>query len=209
MAPAYTDPIPGATIGRTDQGVDATLAPGKPIDAPGLSKIIGIIPNWYQGQPFIWGELLNGPDAGHYWYAAEQLTPTVKPGQIVQGGQPVAIGAKTGTGLELGWATKAGQTLARATTGYTEGQATTAGTSFRNFLSTLGSSGSSATTAAAAATTPAAAVTPGTTSASSSGSYGGFAGWIEKAFLTLALLGAGAALSGVGAKHFLDQAKTR
>ena len=130
--------LPMATIGRTDQGVDANLRPGDPILAVGRSKVIGIIRNWYSGQPFVWLQLLEGGHAGQYYYVAEQITPSVTPGQTVNAGQPIGTYSTSGTGLELGWATGSGQTLARATTGYTEGQATPAGQSFRQFLSSLG-----------------------------------------------------------------------
>jgi hypothetical protein len=138
VAGGYTNPIPGAAIGRTDQGVDATLSPGSPILALGRSKVIGIIPNWYSGQPFVWLQLLDGVDAGKYYYVAEQITPSVTPGQVVNAGEPIGTYSSSGTGLELGWATSTGQTLARATTGYVEGEVTQAGQSFRRFLTSLG-----------------------------------------------------------------------
>jgi hypothetical protein len=134
----YTNPIPGAAAGRTDQGVDATLTPGAPILALGRSKVIGIIPNWFSGQPFVWLQLLDGSAAGKYYYVAEQITPSVRPGQVVNAGEPIGTYSSSGTGLELGWATSTGQTLARATTGYVEGEATQAGQSFRQFLTSLG-----------------------------------------------------------------------
>lgn len=137
-AGGYVNPIPGARAGRTDQGVDATLNPGDPILALGRSKVIGIIPNWFSGQPFVWLQLLDGADAGRYYYVAEQITPAVQPGQIIDAGAPIGTYSATGTGLELGWATSTGQTLARATTGYVEGEATQAGQSFRQFLTSLG-----------------------------------------------------------------------
>ena len=127
-----------SALGRTDQGVDYNLTAGAPILAIGKSKVIGIIPNWFKGQPFVWLQLLDGPQAGRYYYVAEQIVPKVTAGQIVQAGQTIATFAAHGTGDEIGWATASGQTLARATTGYTEGQATTAGSSFRAFLSSLG-----------------------------------------------------------------------
>jgi hypothetical protein len=134
----YVNPLPGATKGRTDQGVDATLTPGAPILALGKSKVIGTIHDWYDGQPLVWLQLLDGSHAGQYWYAAEQITPTVQPGQIVAAGEPIGTYAPSGSGLELGWATATGRTLASATTGYTEGQATPAGQNFTDFLDRLG-----------------------------------------------------------------------
>lgn len=131
----YVKPFGGSsTVGRTDQGVDFSAPPGSSVLAIGKAQIAGIIPNWYQGQPFIYYKLLNGPRAGQYVYASEQITPSVKPGQIVNAGQPIGKVAASGTGLELGFATSTGATLAHATTGYTEGAVTKAGEDFRKFL---------------------------------------------------------------------------
>lgn len=134
----YVNPIPGATFGRTDQGVDINLPVGHPILAIGDSKVIGISPNWYAGQPYVLFQLINGPKAGSYYYVAEQFSPTVKPGQTVRAGQTIGTYAQSGTGIEIGWGSPHdGETLAKSTTGYTEGQVTPAGTSFRNFLGGL------------------------------------------------------------------------
>jgi hypothetical protein len=53
-------------------------------------------------------------------------------------GQPIARYAASGTGIEFGWATPSGVTLAVATTGYEEGVATPAGKSMRAWLNSLG-----------------------------------------------------------------------
>jgi hypothetical protein len=123
---------------RTDQGVDATLPVGAPILAPCTVKILAIIPNWYAGQPLIYFELLDGPDAGKVQYVAEQITDLATPGSILQQGQVIARFAPSGTGIEYGWSTLNGVTLARATTGYEEGEVTPAGVSMRNWLNSLG-----------------------------------------------------------------------
>lgn len=131
----YVSPFAGnATAGRTDQGVDFSAPPGSNVLAIGKAKIAGIIPNWYQGQPLIYYQLLEGPRKGAFIYAAEQITPTVKVGQVVRAGQPIGRVAAKGTGLELGFATSTGATLAHTTSGYVEGQATAAGNAFRSFL---------------------------------------------------------------------------
>lgn len=131
----YLNPLSNATsIGRTDQGVDATLPPGAAVVAPGKIKIIGIIPDWYAGQPAVFYQLLDGPDAGKVQYIGEQITRLPAIGQIIQRGQAIAIGASSGTGVEFGWGTASLQTLARATTGYVEGQATAAGQAIRKWL---------------------------------------------------------------------------
>jgi hypothetical protein len=123
---------------RTDQGVDATMPVGAPILAPGSVKILAIIPNWYAGQPLVYWELLGGPDAGKVQYVAEQITGIAPPGTILQQGQTIARFSASGTAIEFGWSTLNGVTLARATTGYEEGQVTPAGASIRAWLNSLG-----------------------------------------------------------------------
>lgn len=123
---------------RTDQGVDANLPVGAPILAPCPVKILAVIPDWYAGQPLIYFELLNGPDAGRTQYVAEEITDLAEPGSILQQGQVIARYAATGTGIEYGWSTLNGVTLARATTGYEEGQITPAGQNMRDWLNALG-----------------------------------------------------------------------
>ncbi len=123
---------------RTDQGVDATMPTGAPILAPCRVKILDIEPNWYAGQPLIYFELLEGPDAGKVQYVAEEITQLARPGSTLQQGQPIARFAASGTGIEYGWSTINGITLAMATTGYEEGQETPAGKSMRAWLNSLG-----------------------------------------------------------------------
>jgi hypothetical protein len=134
----YINPLRFVTVwGRTDQGVDARLPVGAPILAPCRVKILATIPNWFAGQPLVYYELLEGPDAGKVQYVAEQITD-IAPVGILQQGQPIARFAPSGTDIEFGWAVLNGQTLARATTGYTEGQVTPAGRSIRAWLNALG-----------------------------------------------------------------------
>ena len=147
----YVSPIPAtARIGRTDMGVDVDLNPGDAIVAPGTSRVVGIMPNWYQGQPYVALQLLDGPMQGHNYYIAEQITPDVSVGQVVQQGQPIGHFAASGTGIEMGWAGSGSnweQTLAQET-GHDNADMgdhanTPAGVSFRNFLNELGHGGSS------------------------------------------------------------------
>ena len=139
---SFTNPVPGATVGRTDQGVDLSAPPGAPIRAITRERLVGIIQNWYKGQPYAWFQQLNSRNqpTGTYNYAAEQAVFTVRPGQVVQAGQAIGRVAPSGTGLEVGWATPTGDTLARATSGYTEGQATPAGQSYRKLVPLGGAS---------------------------------------------------------------------
>ncbi len=136
---SYIDPLQFVSIWeRTDQGVDASMPVGAPILAPGTIKILAIIPGWYAGQPLVYFELLDGPYAGNVQYVAEQITRIARPGSILQQGQTIAQFAASGTGIEYGWSTVNGVTLARATTGYEEGQVTPAGRSMRKWLNALG-----------------------------------------------------------------------
>ena len=135
----YIDPLPYVTHwGRTDQGVDATMPVGAPIIAPCPVKILATIPNWYAGQPLVYYELLDGPDAGQLQYVAEQITAIARPGTLLLKGAVIARYAASGTGIEFGWSTLSGVTLARATTGYEEGQVTPAGLNIRAWLNALG-----------------------------------------------------------------------
>ncbi len=134
----YINPLSYVTTwGRTDQGVDAAMPVGAPILAPSRVKILAVIPGWFAGQPLVYFELLAGPDAGRVQYVAEQIT-AIAPVGILQQGQPIARYAATGTNIEYGWAVLNGQTLARATTGYVEGQVTPAGRSIRAWLNAVG-----------------------------------------------------------------------
>ncbi len=135
----YIDPLQYVTVWeRTDQGVDATLPVGAPILAPCTVKVLAIIPDWYAGQPLVYFELLDGPDAGKVQYVAEQITDIAPAGSMLHQGQAIARYAASGTGIEYGWSTLNGVTLASATTGYGEGAVTPAGQSMRAWLNTLG-----------------------------------------------------------------------
>jgi murein DD-endopeptidase MepM/ murein hydrolase activator NlpD len=139
-AQGYINPIPGAVIGRTDMGVDANLKPGAPIRAIGDSRVVGIMPNWYNGQPYLALQLTSGPRAGQNYYVAEQINPQVRVGQTVKAGQPIATYANSGTGIEIGWAGKNWQQTQAQESGNTgdpsHGNAP-AGVNFRSFLGGL------------------------------------------------------------------------
>jgi len=123
---------------RTDQGVDANMPVGAPILAPGRIKILAVEPNWYAGQPLVYWELLDGPQAGMVQYVAEEITDIARPGLILEQGQVIARYAPSGTGIEFGWSTPNGTTMAVATSGYEEGQITPAGSWMRKWLNRLG-----------------------------------------------------------------------
>jgi hypothetical protein len=135
----YINPLQYVSVWeRTDQGVDAVMPVGAPILAPGPVKILAVIPNWYAGQPLVYFELLDGPNAGRVQYVAEQITSIAKPGLILAQGQVIARFAPSGTGIEYGWSTPNGTTMAVATSGYAEGQVTPAGLAIRSWLNSLG-----------------------------------------------------------------------
>lgn len=141
-AAGYINPLPYVTCcgrwERTDQGVDATMPVGAPIVAPGKVKILDVEPNWYLNQPLVYWELLDGPDAGQVQYVAEQITGLARPGTILPQGGVICRFASSGTGIEFGWSTLNGITLAMATTGYEEGEITPAGMRMRAWLNALG-----------------------------------------------------------------------
>jgi hypothetical protein len=139
----YQNPFAGDTYytGRTDMGVDLCLSKGEPIRAIGDGVVVGIMRNWYAGQPYVWYQLTGGPDAGRYVYVAEQIWHLARVGQVLQAGDVVARYAPKGSCIETGWSTSGGWTLAQSTTGYTEGQRTVAGVSFAHFLQSLGVQG--------------------------------------------------------------------
>ena len=138
----YAQPVPGGRIGRTDQGVDISAPPGTPVLAITRERLVGIIDNWYSGQPFYWfeGVTASGKGTGIFNYVAEQFRSKLHIGDIAERGQPVGSVAQSGTGLELGWATRSGRTLAASTTGYKEGQVTPAGQDYSQQVIQGGSS---------------------------------------------------------------------
>ncbi len=139
----YLNPLRGDqyVTGRTDMGVDFCLAPGEPIHALGDGVVVGISPDWFRGQPYIWYQLVDGPYAGRFVYVAEQIGKLAQVGSSLTAGQTIARYNRTGTCIEMGWSAADGATLAQATTGYHEGQVTRAGVSFARFLVTLGVGG--------------------------------------------------------------------
>jgi murein DD-endopeptidase MepM/ murein hydrolase activator NlpD len=131
------NPLPGLRRWeRTDQGVDASATPGTPVHAVVAGTVTDIIP-FYRGQPAVIVSSPGLPAGATGIYYAEQLAPTVKIGDTLAAGQQIGTVAPSGTGLELGfW--QGSRTLAQATGGYVEGQATHAGELFRQFLISLG-----------------------------------------------------------------------
>lgn len=148
-AGTYTNPVPGASTGRIDQGVDYTLS-GKGFLAPGRAKILianQSDPGW-AGGGYIAYQLLDGPLAGAIGFVAEGIAPVVQAGQTVAAGTMIARPAASPYNgivgnIEAGWAdpNSPGRPLAQALSGYGGDQSTqalTAGYSFSQFVHALG-----------------------------------------------------------------------
>jgi hypothetical protein len=134
------DPLTHFTLGRTDMGVDANAKPGTPILAPNNMRVLGIMPNWYAGQPYVALRYIAGPNKGKVMYVAEQITQLPHVGQVIARGAPIAVYAPSGTGIEIGFADPNNwrQTLAQATgqLGVGDHSNAPAGIKFRNYLGT-------------------------------------------------------------------------
>ena len=143
QAAGHLNPFAGEqpSVGRTDMGVDVCLNPGNPIRAVGDGVVTGIQKDWSEGQPYIWYQLTDGPDAGQYVYVAEQITHLARVGQTLQAGDIIARYANRGSCIEIGWSAADGETMAQATTGYAEGDVTKSGISFAHFLISVGVQG--------------------------------------------------------------------
>jgi hypothetical protein len=131
----YVYPFPGGThLGRTDQGVDTQIPAGGLFRAMGDAIIGATSIGGWPGGPLMNWTLQSGPARGRMIYLAEMIRPLVHSGQHVSGNTAVAV--STGPSQEMGWWTGGpyGETLARATSGYTEGQVTAAGRSFLSFI---------------------------------------------------------------------------
>jgi murein DD-endopeptidase MepM/ murein hydrolase activator NlpD len=119
-------------------GVDFCMVAGEPIRAVGDGVVIGIFPDWFEHQPYVWYQLIDGPYAGRFVYVAEQINRIARVGSYLSAGQPVAYYKRSGTCIETGWASEKGSTLAHITSGYREGQITPAGVAFARFLMPMG-----------------------------------------------------------------------
>lgn len=123
----YVNPlraVAGLHASRIDMGVDYSGA--GPILAIGAAKVVTA--RYVPGPERCWGRtcapapggwvvyrLLDGPFAGKYVYAVENITLRVKAGQIVRPGQKIAVLHPVSPNLEIGWAAgRAAETLAVA-----------------------------------------------------------------------------------------------
>lgn len=113
---AYVNPlraVGGLRASRIDMGVD--YSGSGPILAIGKAKVITA--RYVPGPEGCWGKtcapapggwvvyrLLDGPFAGKYVYAVENITLRVKAGQLVRPGQVIAMLHPRSPNLEIGWA---------------------------------------------------------------------------------------------------------
>jgi hypothetical protein len=130
--------------GRIDQGVD--YAGSGPLLALGSGTIGMTTEGGWPGGAFIALRLDTGQFVGRIVYYAENITPTVSPGQHVNPGDVVGILHDAFPHLEIGWGGGGagggtlGNALARSVGGSGE-VATAQGVSFNQLLVSLGAPG--------------------------------------------------------------------
>lgn len=101
----YTSPfITAYTEERTDMGVDFCLPAGAPIRAIDSGTILGINPDWFDGEPYVWYRMEHPLDSQHsVIYVAEQIALEVTVGEHVAAGETLGTFAASGTCIETGW----------------------------------------------------------------------------------------------------------
>ena len=123
--------------GRIDMGVDYMPKRRYPVRAIGAAKVLGSDSHsGWPGGHYIWYKLLHGDHKGNVIYVAETLKRLKPAGTKVGAGDRIATALPRGTGVEIGWARKSGET--RAARCYTEGMKTHSGKEMARFLSELG-----------------------------------------------------------------------
>jgi hypothetical protein len=123
--------------GRIDMGVDYMPNHRYPVRAIGKAKILGSDSHsGWPGGHFLWYKLLRGDHKGDIIYVAETLKKLVPAGTKVGPGDTIAKALPGGTGIEMGWANKRGET--RAARCYSEGMKTHSGREMARFLNELG-----------------------------------------------------------------------
>ena len=123
--------------GRIDMGVDYMPNHRYPVRAIGKAKILGSDSHsGWPGGHFLWYKLLKGDHKGDVIYVAETLKKLAPAGTVVAPGARIAKALPGGTGIEMGWANKRGET--RAARCYSEGMKTHSGKEMARFLNELG-----------------------------------------------------------------------
>jgi len=100
---------------RIDMGVD--YSGHGTIIAIGAGQISSIHNAGWPNGTFIEERLSSGPYAGKDWYYAEDITPTVQPGQTVTAGEPLGQMFQGPDGIETGWSVGTGGTTLAASLG--------------------------------------------------------------------------------------------
>jgi murein DD-endopeptidase MepM/ murein hydrolase activator NlpD len=123
--------------GRIDMGVDYMPKRKTAVKAIGAAKVLGSDSHsGWPGGHFIWYKLLHGDHKGDIVYVAETMKRLVPKGTRVGPGDRIATALPGGTGIEIGWAKKNGET--RAASCYSEGMETHSGKEMARFLKELG-----------------------------------------------------------------------
>lgn len=138
----YVNPVLGASLSRTDEGVDYTLGP-QGFLAPADSVIVTTQGGWFRGNCIV-AKILNGPYAGSQYFVGEGVQPAagIAINVQVRAGTRIAdrmVSPYNGIlgNIEAGW-WKGGVPLAQSTGGYTEGEVTAAGAAWDSFVRSLG-----------------------------------------------------------------------
>jgi hypothetical protein len=215
----YVFPFLEYNTGRVDQGQDFT---GKgPILAIGKARVLHTgAPGWPEGGGVVY-KLLEGPLAGHtiFVYEGVDVPSYIKPGVIVNAGQPIATFRKGGS-IEMGFSNDSGVPLSHGE--YYEGKETRFGKSMKRLLDQLEKHTAPAQLGHIEHPTFANQLGeqithPGQTAAEDAGAVGGVAGDIlgsifgdihpEALMLNIALIGGGAFLAYYGAALMLGVKK--
>ena len=123
--------------GRIDMGVDYVPIHKHAVVAIGNAKILGSDSHsGWPGGHLLWYKLLDGDHAGTVIYVAEELKKLARKGTRVAAGERIATALPGGSGLEIGWANRRGET--RAAPCYSEGRKTRSGREMARFLKSLG-----------------------------------------------------------------------
>jgi hypothetical protein len=142
-ASGYVNPLANASVRaeRIDQGVDYAGSGTLGAVGPGVVTNVVQTGSGWEGGGYVEYKLTAGPYAGRSIFYAEGVTPTVRVGQTLTPGQPVAtIIPGSAHGIEIGFAAGKGE-AAYANVyggGYSEGQRTAAGQAFSDLLASLG-----------------------------------------------------------------------
>jgi hypothetical protein len=154
---SYVNPlreVANLKASRIDMGVD--YSGSGPVLAVGRARIV-LASDRLAGPESCWGKtcvprpgdwvmyrLLDGPFAGRHVYIVENITITVRTGETVAAGQPIAILHDTSPNLEIGWAAGRGVYTLAAARGHQcacsdpGGWSSIEGRNFNAFLTWLG-----------------------------------------------------------------------